>query len=315
VYSFILRRLGHSLIVLAIVSIIVCYMMRLIPGDPILIVLGDEYDPETYARMRHELALDKPIILQYFYWMANILRGDFGYSYLSRKPVSTLLGDALPPTLALVTGTLIVGVLIALPSGILAAVRRNSKLDYLSMGFAIVGYSMPSFWKGIILIWIFAVLLGWFPTMGYVPFWDNPAKGLWHLVLPSLTLGTFFAGLVARITRSSLLEVLDQDYIKAAKAKGVRETPLVYKHALRNALIPIITVIGLQFGQLLSGAVLTETVFSIPGMGRLIVTSILNREYHVVQAAVMVGVVFFVTVNLLVDVIYGFLNPKIRLEA
>ncbi|RMF93908.1 MAG: ABC transporter permease [Nitrospinota bacterium] len=314
-YRFILRRLGHSLIVLFIVSVVVCYMMRLIPGDPILIILGDEYDPEVYARMRHDLALDKPIILQYFYWIRNILRGDFGYSYLSHMKVSTLLGQALPPTLTLVTGTLIVGVLIALPSGILAAVKRDSPLDYFSMGFAILGYSMPSFWKGIILIWIFAVLLRWFPTMGYIPPWENFGKSLWHMTLPSLTLGTFFAGLVARITRSSLLEVLDREYIKAAKAKGVREAALVYKHALRNALIPIVTVVGLQFGQLLSGAVLTETVFSIPGMGRLIVSSILNREYHVVQAAVLVGVVFFVLVNLIVDVIYGFLNPKIRVEA
>ncbi len=314
-YRFILRRLGHSAIVLVIVSVLVCYMMRLIPGDPVLIIMGDEIDPQTYADMRHDLFLDKAIHMQYFYWIANIVRGDFGYSYLSHKDVSTLLGQALPPTLTLVTGTLIVGLLIALPSGIIAAVRRNSPLDYFSMGFAIVGYSMPSFWKGIILIWIFAVILGWFPTMGYVPPWENFGASLWHLTLPSLTLGTFFAGLVARITRSSLLEVLDHDYIKAAKAKGVREARLVYKHALRNALIPIITVIGLQFGQLLSGAVLTETVFSIPGMGRLIVTSILNREYHVVQAAVMVGVLFFVSVNLLVDVIYGFLNPKIRLEA
>ena len=314
-YRFILRRLGHSLIVLVIVSIVVCYMMRFIPGDVVLIIMGYEFDQETYDRIYHDLLLDKPYYMQYFYWIWNILHGDFGYSYVSHKEVGTLLGQALPPTLMLVTGTLIVGLLIALPSGILAAVRRNSKLDYLSMGFAIVGYSMPSFWKGIILIWVFAVLLGWFPTMGYVPIWEDFAKGLWHLTLPSLTLGTFFAGLVARITRSSLLEVLDHDYIKAAKAKGVRESVLVYKHALRNALIPIITVIGLQFGQLLSGAVLTETVFSIPGMGRLIVTSILNREHHVVQAAVMVGVVFFVVVNLLVDVIYGFLNPKIRLEA
>ncbi len=314
-YRFILRRLGHSLIVLVIVSIVVCYMMRFIPGDVVLIIMGDEFDQETYDRIYHDLLLDKPYYMQYFYWIWNILHGDFGYSYVSHKEVGTLLGQALPPTLMLVSGTLIVGLLIALPSGIMAAVRRNSKLDYLSMGFAIAGYSMPSFWKGIILIWVFAVLLGWFPTMGYVPIWEDFAKGLWHLTLPSLTLGTFFAGLVARITRSSLLEVLDHDYIKAAKAKGVRESVLVYKHALRNALIPIVTVIGLQFGQLLSGAVLTETVFSIPGMGRLIVTSILNREHHVVQAAVMVGVVFFVVVNLLVDVIYGFLNPKIRLEA
>jgi len=289
-------------------------MMRLIPGDPILIILGDEYDPEIYEEMRRELVFDKPIVMQYFYWMANILRGDFGYSYQSKKKVRTLLKQALPPTLALVTGTFIVGMLIALPSGILAAVRRDSPLDYFSMGFAIVGYSMPSFWKGIILIWIFAVLLGWFPSMGWVPPWENLGQCLYHLTLPSLTLGTFFAGLVARITRSSLLEVLDREYIKAAKAKGVREGVLVYKHALRNALIPIVTVVGLQSGQLLGGAVLTETVFSIPGMGRLIVASILNREYQVVQAAVLVGVVFFVTINLIVDVIYGFLNPKIRVE-
>ncbi len=314
-WSFILKRWGHSLLVLLIVSILVCYLMRLIPGDPILLILGDEFDPETYARMQHDLALDKPIFMQYFYWMANVLRGDFGYSYFTHKDVSTLLAQALPPTLALVTGTLIVGVLIALSSGILAAVHRNTKWDYLSMGFAIVGYSMPSFWKGILLIWGFAVLLGWFPTMGYMPLADNFWKGVWYLILPSLTLGTFFAGLVARMTRSSLLEVLDHEYIKAAKAKGVGEAALDYKHALRNAMIPIVTVIGLQFGELLSGAVLTETVFSIPGMGRLIISSILNREYHVVQAAVLVGVVFFVGVNLIVDVLYGILNPKIRLGA
>ena len=312
---FILKRLGHSLFVLFIVSIVVCFMMRLIPGDPILVILGDEYSPETYNQMQRDLGLDRPIIMQYLYWIGNVLRGDFGYSYFTRKPVSTLLAQALPPTLALVTGTLIVGVLIALPSGILAAVKRNTKWDFLSMGFAIVGYSMPSFWKGILLIWGFAVLLNWFPTMGYAPLSEDFGKGLWYLVLPSLTLGTFFAGLVARMTRSSLLEVLDREYIKAAKAKGVHETALVYKHAMRNAMIPIVTVIGLQFGELLGGAVLTETVFSIPGMGRLIINSILNREYHVVQAAVLVGVIFFVGVNLIVDVLYGVLNPKIRLEA
>jgi peptide/nickel transport system permease protein len=226
--------------------------------------------------------------------------------------VSTLLYDAFLPTLSLVIGTLIIGILIALPSGVLAAVKRDSPLDYGSMGFAIVGYSMPSFWKGILLIWLFAVTLRWFPTMGYVHPWENLGEGLWRLALPSLTLGTFFAGLVARITRSSLLEVLQQDYIKAATAKGVRRLPIVYKHALRNALIPVVTVIGLQFGTLLGGAVLTETVFNIPGMGRLTVTAIFNREYHVVQGAVLVGVVFVIVVNLMVDIAYAFLNPKIR---
>jgi len=311
-YRFILRRIGQSVVVLFIVSILVFSMMRWIPGDPIVVMLGDEYSPEAHQRLQTQLGLDKPVIVQYLIWIRNVLAGDFGYSYINHTPVSHLLYEALLPTLSLVIATLIVGVAIALPSGMLAAVRRDSPLDYCSMGFAIVGYSMPSFWKGILLIWLFAVTLRWFPTMGYVHPWEHPAEGLWRLALPALTLGTFFAGLVARITRSSLLEVLEQDYIKTATAKGVRRLPIVYKHALRNALIPVITVIGLQFGTLLGGAVLTETVFNIPGMGRLTVTAIFNREYHVVQGAVLIGVVFVIAVNLLVDLAYACLNPKIR---
>jgi peptide/nickel transport system permease protein len=194
-----------------------------------------------------------------------------------------------------------------------AAMRRDSAWDYGSMGFAIFMYSMPSFWKGIVLIWIFSVHLRWFPAMGYVAPWPNLTESLWKLALPALTLGTFFSGLVARIIRSSLLEVLDQDYIKAARAKGVRRPALVYKHALSNALIPVVTVVGLQFGTLLGGAVLTETVFAIPGLGRLTVGAILNRDYQVVQAAILTGVLSVVLVNLLVDMTYAYLNPKIRL--
>jgi peptide/nickel transport system permease protein len=205
-----------------------------------------------------------------------------------------------------------VGILIAVPSGLIAAMRKDSAWDYGSMGFAIFVYSMPSFWKGIILIWIFSVYLGWFPAMGYVHPWTDLSQGLWRLVLPAVTLGTFFSGLVARIIRSSLLEVLDQDYVKAARARGVRRAALVYKHALANALIPVVTVIGLQFGTLLGGAVLTETVFAIPGMGRLSVSAILNRDYSVVQGAILVGVFAVVVVNLLVDLLYAFLNPRIR---
>jgi peptide/nickel transport system permease protein len=205
-----------------------------------------------------------------------------------------------------------VGVLIAVPSGILAAMRKDSVWDYGSMGFAIFMYSMPSFWKGIILIWIGSVHLRWFPAMGYVAPWTDFWESMWKLALPALTLGTFFSGLVARIIRSSLLEVLNQDYIKAARAKGVRQAALVYRHALANALIPVVTVIGLQFGTLLGGAVLTETVFAIPGMGRLTVNAILVRDYQVVQGAILVGVLFVVLVNLLVDVAYALLNPRIR---
>lgn len=312
--AFVLRRIGQTIVVLAIASIIVFALMRMIPGDPIQIIMGGEYSPEAEAQLRRELGFDRSIIEQYFIWIANVLRGEFGYSYLNHTPVSVLLWDAFLPTLFLVIGTTIVGLLIALPSGIIAAIKKDTVWDYGSMGFAILGYSMPSFWKGIILIWIFGVYLGWFPTMGYVHPWDNPSESLWRLTLPSLTLGTFFSGLVARITRSSLLEVLDQDFIKAARARGVRQAALVYKHALQNALIPVVTVIGLQFGTLLGGAVLTETVFTIPGMGRLTVAAILNREYQVVQGAVLLGVVFVVVVNLIVDLTYAFLNPKIRVH-
>jgi peptide/nickel transport system permease protein len=220
--------------------------------------------------------------------------------------------DAFLPTLSLVVASMLVGILVAVPSGIVAAMRRDSAWDWGSMGFAIFVYSMPSFWKGIVLIWIFSVHLRWFPAVGYVHPWENLAEGTWRLVLPAITLGTFFSGLVARIIRSSLLEVLDQDYIKAARARGVRRAALVYRHALANALIPVVTVIGLQFGTLLGGAVLTETVFGIPGMGRLTVAAILNRDYAIVQGAILVGVLAVVIVNLAVDLTYAFLNPRIR---
>jgi peptide/nickel transport system permease protein len=311
---FVLRRLGQTLLVLGIASVIIFVLMRLIPGDPIQIIMGSEYSPQAEVELRRQLGLDRPIFVQYLLWIGNVLHGEFGYSYINHERVSVLLWDAFIPTLLLVIGTTIVGLIIALPSGILAAVKKDSAWDYGSMGFAILVYSMPSFWKGIILIWIFGVYLHWFPTMGYVHPWVNFGESLWKLTLPSLTLGTFFSGLVARITRSSLLEVLDQDYIKAARARGVRQMLLVAKHALRNALIPVVTVIGLQFGTLLGGAVLTETVFTIPGMGRLTVTAILNRDYQIVQGAVLLGVIFVVVVNLLVDLAYAFLHPKIRVQ-
>jgi peptide/nickel transport system permease protein len=299
--AFVLRRLGQTIVVLAIASVIVFALMRLIPGDPVQIIMGGEYSPEAEAELRRQLGLDRTLVEQDVIWIGNVLRGEFGYSYLNHERVGVLLWDAFLPTLFLVLGATIVGLLIAIPSGIVAALKKDTVWDYGAMGVAILGYSMPGFWKGIILIWIFGVYLGWFPTMGYVHPWEDGGESLWKLTLPSLTLGTFFAGLVARITRSSLLEVLDQDFIKAARARGVRQAALVYRHALQNALIPVVTVIGLQFGTLLGGAVLTETVFTIPGMGRLTVAAILNREYHVVQGAVLLGVVFVVGVDLVVD--------------
>ncbi len=311
-YRFVLSRVGQTIAVLFTVSVIIFALMRMIPGDPVLMMLGDDFTQDAYQRLRAKLGFDRSIATQYLIWMGNILAGDFGDSYLNHERVSRLVFDAFLPTMSLVVTSLIVGILIAVPSGLIAAMRKDSPWDYGSMGFAILVYSMPSFWKGIILIWIGSVYLGWFPAMGYVHPWADFWQAMWRLVLPALTLGTFFSGLVARIIRSSLLEVLDQDYIKAARAKGVRQAALVYRHALSNALIPVVTVIGLQFGTLLGGAVLTETVFSIPGMGRLTVSAILNRDYAVVQGAILVGVFAVVVVNLLVDLTYSFLNPKIR---
>jgi len=309
---FVLSRVGQTVAVLFTVSVIIFALMRMIPGDPVLMLLGDDFTQDAYQRMRTKLGLDRSLITQYLFWLSSVLQGDLGDSLLQHEQVSVLVWQAFVPTLVLVVASLIVGVLIAVPSGIVAAMRKDSAWDYGSMGFAIFVYSMPGFWKGIILIWIFSVHLRWFPAMGYVAPWNDLADGLWKLVLPAVTLGTFFSGLVARIIRSSLLEVLEADYIKAARAKGVRQAALVYRHALSNALIPVVTVIGLQFGALLGGAVLTETVFAIPGMGRLTVNAILNRDYSVVQGTILAGVFFVVLVNLAVDLTYAFLNPKIR---
>jgi peptide/nickel transport system permease protein len=310
---FALRRLGQTAAVVFTASVIIFALIRVVPGDPVLAMLGNEYTEDAYRHLRAELGLDRSIVTQYLIWIRNVARGDLGYSYVNHEKVSALVWDAFVPTLTLVVATVIVGLLIAVPSGIAAAMRKDSVWDYGAMSAAIFMYSMPSFWKGIILIWIFSVHLRWFPAMGYVDPWRDLGEGLWKLTLPALTLGTFFAGLVARIIRSSLLEVLDQDYIKAARAKGVPRAALVYKHALSNALIPVVTVIGLQFGTLLGGAVLTETVFAIPGLGRLTVGAILNRDYQVVQAAILTGVLSVVAINLLVDMAYAYLNPKIRL--
>jgi peptide/nickel transport system permease protein len=309
---FVLSRAGQTLAVLFTASVIIFGLMRLIPGDPVLMLLGDDFTEQAYGDLRARLGLDRSIVVQYVFWLRNVLQGDLGQSLLQHERVSVLVWEALKPTVVLVVASLIAGMLIAMPSGIVAAMRKDTAWDYGSMGFAIFVYSMPSFWKGILLIWIFSVYFRWFPAMGYVSPWADPWDAFWKLVLPAITLGTFFSGLVARIIRSSLLEVLEQDFIKAARAKGVRQAALVYRHALSNALIPVVTVIGLQFGALLGGAVLTETVFAIPGMGRLTVNAILNRDYSVVQGAILVGVLLVVLVNLAVDLTYAFLNPKIR---
>jgi peptide/nickel transport system permease protein len=300
--------------VLVIVAVITFTLMRLIPGDPVLVMLGGEYSPTVYAQLKHDLGFDQSVVLQFFIWAKNTLQGDLGFSYIAHEKVTKILSDTLPVTIQLSFCSLIVAIVIAIPAGIMSALGRNSWMDYLGMSFAIFGQSLPSFWLGILLIWIFGVKLGLFPTMGYISLFQDFWGGLYHMVMPSVTLGSFYAGMIARITRSSLIDVLDQDYIKMARAKGVRSRVVVYKHAMRNVLIPITTITGLQLGMLLAGAVMTETVFQLPGMGRLVATSILNREYQVVQACILIIAVMFIVINLVVDLLYTFLNPKMRYQ-
>ncbi|MGH2370806.1 MAG: ABC transporter permease [Acidimicrobiia bacterium] len=311
--QFALKRLLHTLILLFLISVFVFSIMKMAPGDPVTVMLGSDYNPESYARLRTELGLDRSVFVQYGLWVSRFVRGDWGYSYISGARVSKLiLHDALPVTLFLSLWSLVFALALALPSGILAALKRNTWVDYTGMGLAIFFNSFPSFYLGIVLIWIFGVSLGWFPTMGYVSPWKDLSASVTHMILPAFTLGAWYAGLIARITRSSLVDVLNQPYIKVARAKGVDGRAVVYKHALRNVLIPVVTIVGLQLGGMLRGAVMTETVFALPGIGRLVTIAVLNREYQLVQATVMVIAIMFIVINLGVDLLYRFLNPRMR---
>lgn len=317
------------------VAIIVFFFIRLTPGDPVDIMLGRSaaVSQREIEQLRHQFHLDEPLQVQLGYFLGDAVRGDLGYSYIRNKSVVDLLAERLPATIELTLGSLFISLLIALPIGILSAVRQNSLLDRFSMAGAFLGISMPGFWLGIILILFFAVYLQWLPAqsrLGYevrlqeitgmyvldsILTRNMPAliDSLKHLVLPSITLGAGVAAIIARVLRSSMLEVLRSDYVKLARAKGATEWDVVMKHALRNALIPSVTVVGLQIGTLLGGNMIVETVFSWPGLGRLVVDAIFNRDFPLIQGAVMIYAITFVLTNLVVDILYTYLNPKITL--
>ncbi len=285
------------------VSILVFAIIRFIPGDPARAIAGVHASPEYIEQVRRELLLDEGLHVQYYVYLTNLLQGDLGRSTFTRRPVTVELFERFPNTLQLASTAMLIAIIIGMSAGIVSATKRYSLFDNASMLIALFGVAAPVFWLGIMFQLLFSVNLGWFPSGGI---------GTWkHLVLPALTLGLATTALIARITRSSMLDVLGQDYITTARSKGLVERVVVYKHALKNALIPVVTVMGLQFGTLLGGAVLTETVFSWPGVGRLMVDSILARDYPVVQGAVLLLAVFFVLINLVVDVIYAFLDPRI----
>ncbi len=304
--TYIARRLLTILPTLLGVLLAVFLMVRLAPGDPAQLLAGEFATPETLADIRQRFGLDQPWYVQLGLYAVNVAKGDLGQSVRTRKPVAYELSQYFPNTLRLTLGAMLVALLIGIPAGIIAAIRPGTVFDLLAMLGALIGVSMPVFWFGLMAILIFSVQLGWFPVAGM--------GTLWHLVLPAITLGTGTAAILARMTRSAMLEVLSQDYIRTARAKGVAGRVVVFKHALRNALIPVVTITGLQFGGLLEGAVITETVFAWPGIGQLLVGSILARDYPVVQGAVLLIAVAFILINLVVDLLYGAIDPRIRYD-
>ena len=302
--TFLIRRLWQSLIVLLGVSFVVFFILHL-TGDPALVLLSPEATAEDVRRFREQMGFNDPFIVQYGRFLAGALRGDFGQSVRHGEPAFWLVVERLPATFELAGAALLLALLLSVPAGILSAVRRNTVLDYISTVVALLGQSMPTFWLGIMLILLCSVYLQLLPSSG---------RGtLEHLILPAVTLGLFTTARITRLTRSGMLEVLNQDYIRTARAKGVSDPPVVWKHALKNAAIPIVTIVGIELGTLLGGSVITETIFAWPGVGRLSVQAIYNRDYPVVQASVFLLATTFVLVNLLVDVVYTYLDPRIRI--
>lgn len=310
------RALGvvaQTALVLFVVSVLSFGFLKLTPGDPVTLMLGSDFSQASYEKLHRELGLDQPVPWQYLQWLGRFLQGDWGESYASHQDVfDQAVLQALPVTLTLAGLSLSVALVIGIPLGVLAALKRNSWIDLAASAIAIGGNAFPSYFLGVVLIWVFGVSLGWFPTMGYVSPWDDPGAGLWHLVLPSLTLGAWYVGLIATITRSNLLEVLDQPYMSAARARGEPGWRVVWVHGMRNVLMPLVTVIGLQLGGMLRGAVMTEVVFTLPGLGMMITTAVQTREYGVVQAGIMITALLFVAVNFFVDQTYALLDPRLR---
>lgn len=303
-YKYILRRLLYLIPVILGVTFIVFTIMYFTPGDPAQIILGETARDEDLAKLREEMGLNDNFFVQYFRFVKDGVRGDFGRSYATKKPVADEIFSRFPATLKLTIAGMVVAVVIAIPIGIISATKQYSIMDNVTMVFALLGVSMPNFWLGLMLILLFSVQLGWLPSGGNA--------GFASLILPAITLGTQVAGIITRMTRSSMLEVVRQDYIRTARAKGVRENRVINRHALKNALIPIVTIIGLQFGSLLGGAVLTETIFSWPGVGRFMVDAIQARDTPVVLGSVVFMSVAFSIVNLFVDILYGYLDPRIK---
>jgi peptide/nickel transport system permease protein len=313
VLTYIARRLAQAVPVVLLSTVAVFALLRLVPGDPALILAGPDAPPEVVAAVRAEMGLNQPLPVQYLVWLAHVARGDFGRSFISRLPVADLIAQRIPATLELALAAFLLVVLIALSTGVAAALAQRSWMDWVISSLNAVAIAVPNFWLGILVIIVFALVLGWLPPGGQVDLARDLGQGLKSLLLPALTLALSPAASVSRLVRASMLEVLHEDYVRTARAKGLAGRTIVLRHVLRNALVPVVTLLGLQFGHLLGGAVIVESVFAWPGVGRLILDAIANRDYVVVQAALLLLVLVFVFVNLLIDLLYGLLDPRIRL--
>ena len=306
------RRLVQSAVTLVLATMVVFAGVRALPGDPALALAGEERDPASLEAVREQYGLNDPVWLQYLHYLQNIVRGDLGRSVRTNIPVRDLLASALPVTLELSVLALLVATLVGVLAGIVAAVRRGKPAEWLANGFALVGLSVPNFWLGLMAILYLSVALGLFPASGHVPFSEDPAQNLYHMVLPAVILGFGLAAVIMRQTRSSMLESMSTDYIRTARAKGLGERTVIGVHALRNSLIVVVTIVGLQLGALISGAVVTEQIFALPGFGKLTVDSVFQRDYPVIQGVVLVTATAYIVINLLVDLLYSVIDPRIR---
>ncbi|AYO84480.1 ABC transporter permease [Methylobacterium brachiatum] len=310
--GYIGRRILATIPVMAVVGLFVFSLLYFAPGDPAAIIAGDQATPDDVARIRASLGLDRPFLVRFGEWSWQILQGDLGTSIFTNLPVTTMIGQRVQPTVSLMLVTLILAIVVAVPLGVVAAWKAGSLIDRLVMGLAVLGFSVPVFVVGYVLAYVFALELGWLPVQGYTPI----EQGLWpwfaNLILPAVTLGLVYIALIARVTRATMLDVLSQDYVRTARAKGLAQGPVLFIHALKNAAVPIVTVIGIGIALLIGGAVVTETVFAIPGLGRLTVDAILRRDYPVIQGVVLLFSFVYVLVNLAIDLFYTLLDPRIR---
>ncbi len=311
-FKFLVQRLATIIPTLFFVSILIFGLQQLLPGDPATALAGEDHDPNVIAYLRAKFHLDEPVYMRYFYWARGVLHGDLGESVRIQKPVTDLILEKLPVTVQLASMAIVIAIVFGVSAGILSAVKKDTAWDYAANVFALWGLSTPNFWLGILLIMLFAVKLGWLPASGYVSPFEDLKGNLAAMIMPAFVLGNSFAAVLMRHTRSAMLQVLSADYVRTARAKGLEERVVVLKHALRNALVPVITLGALGFGELLGGTVLTETVFSIPGFGKLIVDAVFNRDYSVVQGVVLFTATVYITLNLLADLAYFLVNPRMR---